>query len=141
MTDQSGNVQTAWWAKRLDEIDREIARQATICNVRILDAGVIERVLRNDASVCGSRNQIAFDKLRTVLMMHYSVRDDALDVLGPEKTRLLVEKIVAALRDRIGEGLGGPLDDRFRILTYDGQSRCTAQRAKACAAIPRGRCA
>ena len=107
MTDQSGNVQTAWWAKKLDDIDREIARQATICNVRILDAGVIERVLRNDASVCGSKNQLAFDKLRGVLMMHYSVRDNALEVLGPVKTQLLVEKIVTALRERIGERLGG----------------------------------
>ena len=76
--------------------------------MRILDAGVIERVLRNDASVCGSKNQLAFDKLRTVLMMHYSVRDDALEVLGPQKTQLLVEKIVTALRERIGERLGGP---------------------------------
>jgi hypothetical protein len=76
--------------------------------VRILDAGVIERVLRNDASVCGSTNQVAFDKLRNVLMMHYSVRDDAVEVLGPAKTQLLVEKIVTSLRERIGEGLGGP---------------------------------
>lgn len=55
MANQPGNVQTAWWAKKLDDIDREIARQATICNVRILDAGVIERVLRNDVSVSAAR--------------------------------------------------------------------------------------
>jgi hypothetical protein len=36
------------------------------------------------------------------------VRDGALEDLGPEKTQLLVEKIVTALRERIGEGLGGP---------------------------------
>jgi hypothetical protein len=108
MTDQPRDPRTEWWAKKLDDIDREIARLATLCNVRILDVGVIERVLRNDASVCGSKNQIAFDKLRTMLMMHYSVRDDALEILGPEKTRLLVEKIVTALRERIGERLGGP---------------------------------
>jgi hypothetical protein len=107
MTDQPRNTGTEWWAKKFDEIDREIARLATICNVRILDAGVIERVLRNDASVCGSTNQLAFDKLRGVLMMHYSVRDNALEALGPVKTQLLVEKIVTALRERIGERLGG----------------------------------
>lgn len=108
MTGQPGDAQTVWWAKKLNDIDREVARLATICNVRILDAGVIERVLQNDASVCGSKNPLAFDKLRTMLMMHYSVRDDALAALGPDKTRLLVEKIVAALRERIGERLGGP---------------------------------
>ena len=108
MTDQPGDARTVWWAKKFDDIDREIARLATICNVRILDSGVIERVLRNDASVCGSKNQPAFDKLRTMLMMHYSVRDDAVEALGPEKTQLLIEKIVTALRERIGERLGGP---------------------------------
>jgi hypothetical protein len=107
MTEQPIEARTVWWAKSLDEIDREVARLATICNVRILDHGVIERVLHNDASVCGSTNQRAFDSLRSMLMMHYSVRDDAVDALGAEKTRLLVEKIVTALRERIGEGLGG----------------------------------
>jgi hypothetical protein len=108
MTNQAGNIRTEWWAKKLSDIDREIARLATICNVRILDAGVIERVVLNDASVCGSKNQIAFDKLRGMLMMHYSVREDAVEVLGTEKTQQLVETIVAALRERIGERLGGP---------------------------------
>ncbi len=71
-----------------------------------LDTGVIERVLRNDASVCGTANRVAFDKLRALLMMHCSVREDAVEVLGGEKTRLLVEKIATSLRQRIGERLG-----------------------------------
>jgi len=44
MSDKSSELGGGWWAKNLDEIDREIARLATICNVRILDPGVIERV-------------------------------------------------------------------------------------------------
>ena len=107
MTDQPGGAQIEWWAKKFDDVDHEIARLATICNVRILDAGVIERVLRNDASVCGSTNKLAFDKLRMLLMMHYSVRDDALEELGTAKTRVLLDKVVATLRERIGERLGG----------------------------------
>jgi hypothetical protein len=106
MSDASG-LGSAWWAKSLNEVDREIARLATICNVRILDVGVIERVLKNDASVCGSKNAIAFEKLRTTLMMHYHVRDRAVDSLGEAATRKLVETIVAKLRERIGERLGG----------------------------------
>jgi hypothetical protein len=106
MTDQPGTLQNAFWAKKFDDIDHEIGRLAMICNVRILDPGVIERVLHNDASVCGTQNKLAFDKLRALLMMHYSVRDDALDALGEEKTRVLVETIVRSLRARIGERLG-----------------------------------
>lgn len=107
MADHPKVAQTEWWAKKFEDIDREIARLATICNVRILDAGAIERVLRNDAAVCGTQNQRAFDKLRAVLMMHYSVRQGALAELGPDKTRLLIEKIVTSLKERIGERLGG----------------------------------
>jgi len=106
MAEQPRDIQLEYWAKKFDDIDREIARCATICNVRILDAGVIERVLHNDASVCGTQNKSAFDKMRALLMMHYSVRDDALSVLGAEKTRVLVETIVASLREKIGERLG-----------------------------------
>jgi hypothetical protein len=82
MTDKAKGVQVEYWARKFDDIDREIARLATMCNVRILDAGVIERVLHNDASVCGTQNKIAFDKMRSLLMMHYSVRDSAIDVCG-----------------------------------------------------------
>jgi len=98
---------TVWWAKSLNEVDREIARLATLCSVRILDPGVIERVLKNDASVCGTKNTIAFEKLRTTLMMHFHVRERAVDSLGEATTRQLVEAIVAKLRDTIGERLGG----------------------------------
>ena len=46
----------ALWAENLDELDREIARLALVCQVRILDPGIILRVLRKDASVCGTDN-------------------------------------------------------------------------------------
>ena len=107
MSKSSSELGAAWWAKNLDDVDREIARLATICNVRILDAGVIERVLKNDESVCGSKNARAFDKLRQTLIMHYHVRDQAVGALGEEQTRKLVTSIVESLRERIGERLGG----------------------------------
>ncbi|HSQ82511.1 MAG TPA: hypothetical protein VLU54_15505 [Casimicrobiaceae bacterium] len=103
-TTEFGSV---WWARSLDQVDREIARLATICNVRILDPGIVERVLQNDASVCGSKNQLAFDKLRTVLMMHFHVRDKAVASLGEAQTAALVTHIVESLRERIGERMGG----------------------------------
>ena len=108
MTTAKTNLSGGWWAKSLDNVDHEIARLATICNVRILDPGVIERVLKNDATVCGSSNPPAFEKLRTTLMMHYHVRDKAVEALGEAQTRKVVEEIVTSLRERIGERLGQP---------------------------------
>lgn len=112
MANKPSEFSATWWAKSLDEVDREIARLATICNVRILDAGVIERVLRNDESVCGTKNALAFGKLRNILMMHYHIRDQAVGVLGEAQTMQLVTKIVASLRERIGERLGGEGSER-----------------------------
>jgi hypothetical protein len=107
MSERPTEFGTTWWAKSLDEVDHEIARLATICRVRILDDGVIERVLKNDASVCAAGNPLAFGKLRSTLMMHYHVRDQAVAALGEAQTAALVQRIVGQLRERIGERLGG----------------------------------
>lgn len=108
MSKSSSDFGVGFWSQSLSEVDREVARLASICNVRLLDPGVIERVLGNDASVCGSANAIAFEKLRNVLMMHYAVRTRAADAIGKGQTSLLVDKIVEDLRKKFGDRLGGP---------------------------------
>ena len=107
MAEQKSDFGGAFWARNLDEVDREVARLAVICKVRILDPGVIQRVLQNDASVCGTKNPAAFDKLRSVLMMHYEVREQAVDAMGEELTQRVVAELVERLRKRIGKQLGG----------------------------------
>ena len=96
------------WAKHFDEIDLEIARASLILQVRILDPGVIERVLSKDASVCGAYQEKEFDKLRNLLMMHYSDRAKAVVVLGPEEAMQLMRETVARLQQRVGDRLGKP---------------------------------
>jgi hypothetical protein len=98
----------ARWLNHFEEIDREIAQLAAMCQIPILDPGVIERVLRKDTLVCGHQNARAFDKLRSLLMMHYSVRDKAVVALGEEQTLLIIDEIVKRLRARVGDKLGGP---------------------------------
>jgi hypothetical protein len=98
----------ARWTKHFDEIDREIAQLASVCKIQILDPGVIERVLHKDTLVCGTQNPRAFEKLRQLLMMHYSVRDKAVVALGEQETMLILDQIVERLRARYGDRLGGP---------------------------------
>lgn len=107
MSNDPSNLGARWWAKNLEEVDREVARLAVLCKVRLLDPGVIERVVRNDASVCGADNKAAFDKLRNALMLHYHVRDKAVGVIGEGATREVIEEIVANIRQRLGDKLGG----------------------------------
>ncbi len=85
-----------------------MARLSSICNIRLLDPGVIERVLGNDATVCGTSNAMAFEKLRNVLMMHYAVRTRAADAIGEPQASVLVAIIVEDLRKKFGDRLGGP---------------------------------
>ena len=99
----------ARWLHHFDEIDREIAQLAIVCQIPLLDPGVIERVLQKDALVCGRKNERAFDKLRSLLMMHYSVRDKAVVALGEAETLQIIDEIVERLRARIGDKLGGPM--------------------------------
>jgi hypothetical protein len=99
---------TQRWTQHFEEIDSEIAKLAKLCKIALLDPGVIERVLKKDTLVCGTQNARAFDKLRSLLMMHYSVRDRALVTLGEEETLKIVGDVVARLRERFGGSLGGP---------------------------------
>jgi hypothetical protein len=57
--------------------------------------------------LCGSNNPAAFEKLRNGLMMHYEVRDRAVDAIGEPLTQRVVAEIVESLRKRVGKQLGG----------------------------------
>ena len=96
------------WSQHFDEIDREITRLAVNCKIPLLDSGVIERVLQKDPLVCGTQNPRVFEKLRSLLMMHYSVRDRAVVAMGEEETMQMLGEVVARLRARLGDKLGGP---------------------------------
>jgi hypothetical protein len=91
---------TARLIDSLEDIDTEIARLALLCQVRILDPGVVERVVRKDASVCGTNNPIAFEKLHNMLAMHFGVRDSAGVVHGQAIASLVEQQVIDRLRAR-----------------------------------------
>jgi hypothetical protein len=103
MKTQTHDLPAGWWAYNLDEVDHEIARLATLCRVRILDPGVIERVLHKDASVCGSFNALGFKKLHGMLMLHFAIRQKSADVIGQAQTaeieRYVIERLKKAFPD------------------------------------------
>jgi hypothetical protein len=98
MTDQQDHLLIGWWAKNLDELDREIAKLSMLCQVRILDSGVIDRVLNKDSSVCGSDNPAAFAKLHDMLVMHLLIRQRYADVIGQTQTAAMETYIVEPLK-------------------------------------------
>jgi hypothetical protein len=106
MTEQQGDLQIAWWVKNIEELDREIARLCLLCQVRILDPGIIERVLKNDASVCGTSNPVAFAKLHDMLMFYFANRKKSVDAVGQLQTVQIEAHVVEQLRNRFADLLG-----------------------------------
>ena len=106
MTEQHNDLEVAWWAKNIDELDREIGRLCVLCQVRILDPGVIERVLRKDASVCGTPNPVAFASLHDMLMFYFANRKKAVEAVGQVQTAQIEAHVVEALRSRFADLLG-----------------------------------
>jgi len=92
------NFPPAMWAENLEELDREIARLALLCQVRVLDPGVLARVLRKDASVCGTDNPAAFAKLHDMIMVHLAIREKSVDALGQSKTGAIEDYVIERLK-------------------------------------------
>ena len=106
MTEQRDDLQIAWWVKNIEEIDREIARLCLLCQVRILDHGIIECVLKNDASVCETSNPVAFEKLHNMLMLYFANRKRAVESVGQVETAQIEAHVVEQLRSRFADLLG-----------------------------------
>jgi hypothetical protein len=96
------------WIKQFEQLDNQILAEAALCQVRLFDPGVIERVLQNDKLVCGADNPRAFDKLRSLAMIHYSLWDKAVVALGQEGAVRIMTEIRERMRARYGDSLGGP---------------------------------
>lgn len=95
-----------WHEAQLGPVDAEIARLAAVCDLRILDPGIIERVIAGDESVCGRRTPDAFHKLQSMVGLHYALTNDSLLALGPEESGKILDRIRERLRARYDIGGG-----------------------------------
>jgi hypothetical protein len=100
------SFQADYWGQQIDKLMSEIVRHATICEVKLLDPGVIEAVLANNESVCGHANPAVFKKLREVLMMGMVVRGKVFEKMEPGEAAALVEAVRERIRARVGDKLG-----------------------------------
>jgi hypothetical protein len=81
------------WERHFEGIADELLHLAIACDVRLRQPGVIERVLRDDATVCGRRNKQSFKKMRNLLTAYYNSIGKAVDRIGPEETKKIIEVI------------------------------------------------
>ena len=83
------------WERHLDSIGDELLRLAVLCDVRLRDPGVVDRILRNDETVCGMDNPVAFRKLRALVKATFDSLNKAVDRIGPEEVKMITDAIVA----------------------------------------------
>jgi hypothetical protein len=93
-----------WIGHQFDEIGVEIVRAARLCDVTLTQPNVVERIIRNDASVCGTANPTQFAKLRGLLMLALKLQGTSFEVLGPQETMEIADQV----RNRIRAHLGAP---------------------------------
>lgn len=103
MTEHPDRVENAGRLESFEEIDREIARLALLCQASILMPGVIERVLRRDVTVCGVENPAAFQKLRELLMLHFGLWDRAAQELGAAQASRIEQYAIERLKHSLPE--------------------------------------
>jgi hypothetical protein len=111
MSDRTGPPKDAvyhtLWTENLEEVDREIVRLAILCQVKLLEAGVIRRVLQKDATVCGAPNAKGFAKLHDLILLHLAMREKSLDSFGPAPTAAMESHVIERLRKSYPDLPGG----------------------------------
>ena len=86
-----------YWGRQIDGLARELSRLAIICDVELGKAGLAERILKNDDSVCGRKSPKSFRQMRQHLMALFTLEAGAVERLGPEDTKEILDQVRAAI--------------------------------------------
>ncbi len=95
-----------WISHQFDDLGVEMIRAAKLCDITLQQPGVVERIIANDATVCGRDNPQQFTKLRGLLMLALHLQDLSFERLGPKETMEIADQV----RARIRRHLGAPSD-------------------------------
>lgn len=93
-----------WYGRALEQVDEEIARYSMILGIKLLDDGVVERVVRGDETVCSRKNEAAFRKLRGLIGMHYNLVETNIDAVGKAEMARMLGEMRNRFRERFDLG-------------------------------------
>lgn len=86
-----------YWGRQIDNLAHELSKLSIICDIELGKPGLAERILKNDESVCGRRNPEAFRQLRQHLMALFSLEAGAIERVGAEDTKEILDQVRAAV--------------------------------------------
>ena len=91
------HVEHTYWGRQIYGVTRELSRLAIVCDIELGKPGLAERILKNDESVCGRKSPEAFRHMRQHLMALFTLEERAIDLLGPEDTKEILDQVRAAI--------------------------------------------
>ena len=86
-----------YWGRQIDAIAHEVSRLAIVCDIELGRPGLAERILKNDESVCGKNNPEVFRQIRQHLMALFTLEERAIERLGPEDTKEILDQVRSAI--------------------------------------------
>ena len=86
-----------YWGRQIDAIVHELSRLAIVCDIELGRPGLAERILKNDETVCGRDNPEIFRQMRQHLMALFTVEERAIERLGPDDTKEILDHVRAAI--------------------------------------------
>ena len=87
----------SYWGRQIDNVAHELSRLAIICDIELGKPGLAERILKNDESVCGRKSPKAFKQMRQHLMALFTLEKRAIDRVGPEDTKDILDQVRSAI--------------------------------------------
>ena len=97
MEEYDAEFKHPYWGRQVDAIAHELSRLAIICDIELGRDGLAERILKNDESVCGRHNPEGFDQMRQHLMALFTLEERAIEQLGPEDTKDILDHVRTAI--------------------------------------------
>ena len=90
-------IKHTFWGRQIDGVAHELSRLAIVCDIELGKPGLAERILKNDESVCRHKNPEVFRQMRQHLMALFSLEVSAIERLGPEDTKKILDQVRAAI--------------------------------------------
>jgi len=86
-----------YWGRQIENLAHELSMLAIACDIELGKPGLAERILKNDASVCGRKNPEAFRQMRLHLTALFRVEVGAAKRLGSDETKEILDQVRAAI--------------------------------------------
>lgn len=85
--------------RQIHAVAQELSRLTIACNIALDQQNLWERILRDDNSVCGRKNDKAFQQLRQHLMALFPMQEQAIVKLGAKDTEEVFNEVRTAIAE------------------------------------------